>query len=68
MIQLATQRRDLILLAPQPETVSYSEFRSLVKANKVSDLMLYKDTIAGTLTLTGLEGACCRKRRRPAAS
>ena len=45
-----------ILLAPHPETVSYSEFKSLVKANKVSDLMLYKDTITGTLALTGLEG------------
>src|SRR5678815_107701 len=44
-----------ILLAPHPETVSYSEFKSLVKANKVSDLMLYKDTITGTLALTGLE-------------
>jgi cell division protease FtsH len=51
-----------ILLAPHPETVSYSEFKSLVKANKVSDLMLYKDTIAGTLALTGLEGVLPKEK------
>jgi len=51
-----------ILLAPHPETVSYSEFKSLVKANKVSDLMLYKDTITGTLALTGLEGVLPKEK------
>jgi cell division protease FtsH len=42
--------------------VSYSEFKSLVKANKVSDLMLYKDTITGTLALTGLEGVLPKEK------
>ena len=51
-----------ILLTPHPETVSYSEFKSLVKANKVSDLMLYKDTITGTLALTGLEGVLPKEK------
>src|SRR5689334_19020 len=51
-----------ILMTPHPETVSYSEFKSLVKANKVSDLMLYKDTITGTLALTGLEGVLPKEK------
>ena len=42
--------------------MSYSEFKSLVKANKVSDLMLYKDTITGTLALTGLEGVLPKEK------
>jgi cell division protease FtsH len=44
-----------ILLAPHPENVSYSQFKALVKAGKVSDLVLYKDTIVGTVSPTGLD-------------
>src|SRR5216683_962455 len=51
-----------ILLAPHPESLSYSEFKTLVKAGKVSDLVLYKDTIAGTLALTGLEGVLPKEK------
>jgi cell division protease FtsH len=51
-----------MLLAPHPETVSYSEFKALVKAKKVSDLVLDKDTITGTLALTGLEGVLPKER------
>jgi cell division protease FtsH len=43
------------LLAPRPENLPYSEFKTLVKAGKVSDLVLYKDTITGTLSPTGLD-------------
>ena len=45
-----------IVFGPHPETLSYSEFKSLLKAGKVSELALYKDTIQGTLSLTGLDG------------
>ena len=51
-----------VVLAPHPETVSYSEFKSLVKAKKVSDLMLYKDTIVGTLAPAGLEGVLSKEK------
>ena len=51
-----------ILLAPHPENLSYSEFKVLVKAGKVSDLVLYKDTIAGTLPPTGLEGVLPKEK------
>jgi cell division protease FtsH len=44
-----------ILLAPHPENVSYSQFKALVKARTVSDLVLYKDTIVGTGSPTGLD-------------
>src|SRR5262245_51783910 len=43
------------LLAPRSENLSYSEFKTLLKAGKVSDLVLYKDTIQGTLSPTGLD-------------
>src|ERR1700675_703152 len=45
-----------IVFAPHPENLSYSEFKALLKAGKVSELGLYKDTIQGTLSPTGLEG------------
>lgn len=44
-----------VLLAPHPENVSYSQFKALVKARTVSDLVLYKDTIVGTVSPTGLD-------------
>src|SRR5262249_7604654 len=43
------------LLAPRPANLSYSEFKTLLKAGKVSDPALYKNTIQGTLSATGLE-------------
>ena len=51
-----------ILLAPHPENVSYSEFKALVTAGKVSDLVLYKDTIEGTLSPKGLEGVLSKNK------
>jgi hypothetical protein len=44
-----------VLLAPHPENVSYSQFKALVKARTVSDLVLYKNTILGTVSPTGLD-------------
>src|SRR5512142_1875437 len=45
-----------ILLAPHAESLSYSEFKTLVKKGKVSDLVLDRQTISGTLAAEGLEG------------
>ena len=45
-----------ILLAPHAETLSYSEFKTLVKKGKVSDLVLDRQTISGTVAAEGLEG------------
>jgi cell division protease FtsH len=45
-----------LLLVPHPESMSYSEFKALLRAGKVSELGLYRDTIQGTFSPTGLEG------------
>ena len=45
-----------VLFAPHAETVSYSEFKTLVKKGKVSNLTLDKQTVSGTVTVDGLEG------------
>jgi cell division protease FtsH len=43
-------------LAPRAATVSYSEFKGLVKKGKVANLTLGKETISGTLSTDALEG------------
>ncbi len=45
-----------VFFAPHAETVSYSEFKALVKKGKVSNLVLDKQTISGALAADGLEG------------
>jgi cell division protease FtsH len=45
-----------VLFAPHAETLSYSEFKALVRKGKVSNLVLDKQTITGTLAAEGLEG------------
>jgi len=45
-----------VLFAPHAETLSYSEFKALAKKGKVSNLVLDKQTITGTLATDGLEG------------
>jgi cell division protease FtsH len=44
-----------LLLAPHPDNVSYSEFKTLLKAGKVTELGLHRYTIEGTLSPAGLE-------------
>jgi cell division protease FtsH len=51
-----------VLFAPHAETLSYSEFKALVKKGKVSNLILDKQTITGTLTAEGLEGLLSREK------
>ena len=45
-----------VLFAPHAETLSYSEFKTLVRKGKVSNLVLDRQTISGTLAAEGLEG------------
>ncbi len=45
-----------LVLAPHVENLSYSEFKSLVAKDKVSDLVIGKQVITGTLAANGLEG------------
>jgi cell division protease FtsH len=59
---LAVFGSQAIMWAPHPETLSYSEFKALLKAGKVSELGLYKDTIEGTLSPSGLEGLLPKER------
>ena len=45
-----------VFLAPQSENLSYRDFKTLLKAGKVIDLLLWERTITGRLTTDGLEG------------
>ncbi|MBI3455241.1 MAG: ATP-dependent metallopeptidase FtsH/Yme1/Tma family protein [Candidatus Rokubacteria bacterium] len=45
-----------VLFGPHPENLSYSEFKALVKKGKVTDLVIDRETITGTLAAEGLEG------------
>ena len=49
-------------LVPHPESMSYSEFKALLRAGKVSELGLYRDTIEGTFSPTGLEGVLSKEK------
>jgi cell division protease FtsH len=51
-----------VLFAPHAETLSYSEFKALAKKGKVSNLVLDKQTISGTLATDGLEGLLPKER------
>ena len=44
------------LFAPHPESISYSEFKTLVRKGKVSDLILDGQAITGAVATDGLEG------------
>jgi cell division protease FtsH len=50
------------VLMPRPESMSYSEFKALLRAGKVSELGLYRDTIEGTFSPTGLEGVLSKEK------
>jgi cell division protease FtsH len=45
-----------LVLAPHVANLSYSEFKSLVAKDKVTDLVIGKQVISGTLAANGLEG------------
>ncbi len=45
-----------VLFGPHTENLSYSEFKALVKKGKVTDVVLDRETVTGTLVSDGLEG------------
>ena len=45
-----------MFFAPQSENLSYRDFKTLLKAGKVVDLLLGERTMTGRLTTDGLEG------------
>jgi cell division protease FtsH len=51
-----------VFFAPQSENLSYRDFKTLLKAGKVADLVLRKDTITGRFTSEGLEGLLPREK------
>jgi cell division protease FtsH len=51
-----------VFFAPHAENLSYSEFKTLVRNGKVSDLVLDKQVITGTLATEGLEGVFSKER------
>jgi cell division protease FtsH len=50
------------LFAPHPESISYSEFKTLVRKGKVSDLLLDAHAITGTLGPDGMEGVLPKEK------
>jgi len=51
-----------VLFAPHTENVSYNEFKALVKRGKVTDLLLDRQSITGTLSSEGLEGLLSKEK------
>src|SRR5439155_1894471 len=51
-----------VLFAPHAENLSYSEFKTLVNKGKVSNLILAKQTVSGTLSTEGLEAVLPKAR------
>src|SRR5438128_453110 len=52
-----------VFFAPQSENLSYRDFKTLLKAGKVVDLLLGERTISGRLTTDGLEGLLPQAKR-----
>jgi cell division protease FtsH len=51
-----------LLFGPHAETLSYSEFKALVRNGKVSDLVLDRQTITGTVAVEGLQGLLSKEK------
>ena len=51
-----------VLFQPRAESLTYSEFKTLVRKGKVNDLVLDKQAITGTLAAEGLEGLLPKER------
>jgi cell division protease FtsH len=45
-----------LFFAPQSQNLSYRDFKTLLKAGKVVDLLLHESTMTGRLSTEGLEG------------
>jgi cell division protease FtsH len=57
-----------VFFAPQSETLSYRDFKTLLKAGKVVDLSLGERTITGRFTTDGVEGLLPCSRPSPRCS
>jgi len=51
-----------VFFAPHAENLSYSEFKTLARKGKVSNLTLDKQVITGTLAADGLEGLLAKEK------
>ena len=51
-----------VFFAPHAENLSYSEFKTLARKGKVSNLTLDKQVITGTLAADGLEGLLSKEK------
>ncbi|HXF75670.1 MAG TPA: ATP-dependent zinc metalloprotease FtsH [Methylomirabilota bacterium] len=51
-------------LQPQPEVLSYSQFKALVKQNLVADLVLGEETVRGSIKAEGVRQALSEERLR----
>ncbi len=56
IVLIAMSIAQLQFSGPRAVSVSYSEFKALVKSGKVADLTLGRETITGSLSTVGLEG------------
>ncbi len=61
-VMLALVLIQSFLFAPHPESISYSEFKTLMRKGKVSDLFLDAHAISGTLATDGLEGVLPKEK------
>jgi hypothetical protein len=52
-----------VFFAPQRENLSYRDFKTLLKAGKVVDLLLGERTITGRLITDGVEGLLPQAQR-----
>jgi cell division protease FtsH len=50
------------LFGPHTETLTYSEFKKLVQAGKVTDLVIEQGKISGKVVLEGLDGILSKER------
>jgi cell division protease FtsH len=51
-----------LVVGPHVENLSYSEFKSLVAKDKVSNLVIGKQVITGTLAANGLDGLLAKEK------
>jgi hypothetical protein len=68
LIFIALSLLSLALLAPHSATLSYRDFKALLKAGKVVEVSLGERTLSGRLTPAGLEGLLPKEKRRSSSN
>lgn len=56
-----------VLGAPHRETLAYSEFRTLLDAGRIRDILIDRQRITGLIALDSIEGICRPNASRPCA-